>query len=133
MTGCQLFNEYDFFTFCYTNECVLNRNFFCWPSILAPSNWFILETEVSMDALRASPCGSPSNCFRSQMLQPTCKFLQWPRLEPRGGHSSWSSYTTRPKQLGYRNLNSVTEFILMRYNSYVHMLFCSKWLDFGEF
>ena len=33
-----------------------------------------LETEVSMDAARASPCGSPYNGLRSRMLQFTCKF-----------------------------------------------------------
>ena len=32
------------------------------------------ETEVSMDAARTSPCGSPCNGLRSRMLQPTSKF-----------------------------------------------------------
>uniref|UniRef100_A0A0D3BCT5 Uncharacterized protein n=1 Tax=Brassica oleracea var. oleracea TaxID=109376 RepID=A0A0D3BCT5_BRAOL len=43
-------------------------------SILAPPRWSRLETEVSKDAARASPCGSPCNGLRSRVLQPTCKF-----------------------------------------------------------
>ncbi|WZY97278.1 hypothetical protein YC2023_069607 [Brassica napus] len=43
-------------------------------NILTPSKWSRLEIEVSKDAARASPCGSPCNGLRSRMLQPIYKF-----------------------------------------------------------
>ncbi|CAF2061718.1 unnamed protein product, partial [Brassica oleracea] len=43
-------------------------------TILAPPKWSRLETEVSKDAARTLPCGSPCNGLRSRVLQPTCKF-----------------------------------------------------------
>ncbi|CAN6852649.1 unnamed protein product [Brassica oleracea] len=43
-------------------------------SILAQSKWSRLEIEVSMDAARVSPCGSPCNSLRSWVLQPIYKF-----------------------------------------------------------
>ncbi|WZY74011.1 hypothetical protein YC2023_006251 [Brassica napus] len=36
--------------------------------------WSKLETEVSMDTARASPCGSLCNGLWFRMLQPICKF-----------------------------------------------------------
>ncbi|CAF2131662.1 unnamed protein product [Brassica napus] len=53
--------------------------------ILAPPKWSRLETEVSMDAARASPCGSPCNGLRSRMLQPICKFRSGQGSNPEAG------------------------------------------------
>ncbi|CAN6998849.1 unnamed protein product [Brassica oleracea var. botrytis] len=54
-------------------------------SILAPPKWSRLEIEVSMDAARASPCGSPCKSLRSRMLQPTCKFSSGQGSNPGAG------------------------------------------------
>ncbi|CAN6889523.1 unnamed protein product [Brassica oleracea] len=55
------------------------------PSILAPPRWSRLETEVSKDAARASPCGSPCNGLRSRVLQLTCKFRSGQGSNPEAG------------------------------------------------
>ncbi|WZZ20381.1 hypothetical protein YC2023_121768 [Brassica napus] len=67
--------------------------------ILAPPRWSRLETEVSIDAARASPCGSPYNGLRSRMLQPICKFRSG-----QGSNPGTSTSTGDPIPLDQSNL-----------------------------